>query len=469
MKLIHRIIINVMAFGCLVAFGGCSDSDSTPEWPWEEGEDGGTEEPAEEKPRYIWIDAAANFPDYANSKENIARDLAKAKEAGFTHIVVDVRPTMGDVLFQTSVVDQVKKLDVWSSNGYVYHERTETWDYLQAFIDAGHALGLKINAGINTFVGGNLYPYGLGQQGMLFRDSSKKSWATTLNLEAGLTNVMDLNETTDPSNSYGTKFLNPANDDVQKFLLNMLGDLAKYDLDGIFLDRGRYDDFASDFSEESRIKFETYIGETVTNFPDDIIVPGTKYYPLPSTMPKHFKKWMEFRAKVIHDFIAKARDKVKSVQPNMTFGVYVGGWYSTYYEVGVNWASPKYDPSSQYPTWASAQYKNYGYADLLDFMLIGAYASVDRIYGNGEWTMQGFCKNAQKLLMNDVKFAGGPDVGNGSGWTEGGQIAKIPQTVDACIHAGDGYFVFDMIHVKKYNYWDGFKRGFDDYLDSIQK
>ncbi|MCS3327209.1 hypothetical protein NXV53_22715 [Bacteroides faecis] len=62
--------------------------------------------PNASKPRYIWIDAAANFPDFANSKENIARDLALAKDAGFTDIVVDVRPTTGDVLFKTNHVDQ---------------------------------------------------------------------------------------------------------------------------------------------------------------------------------------------------------------------------------------------------------------------------------------------------------------------------------------------------------------------------
>ena len=35
---------------------------------------------AEAKPRYIWIDAAANFPDYANSKENIAKRYGKDKK-----------------------------------------------------------------------------------------------------------------------------------------------------------------------------------------------------------------------------------------------------------------------------------------------------------------------------------------------------------------------------------------------------
>lgn len=153
----------------------CGDkANDTPPWEWDD-----PDKPDEktDKPRYLWIDAAANFPEYANSKENIKRDLQLAKETGFTDIVVDVRPSMGDVLYKTDLVQQVKKLDVWEGSLYKYYERTATWDYLQEFIDQGHALGLKVHAGFNTFVGGNEYPYGLGSQGLLFRDANKKDWA----------------------------------------------------------------------------------------------------------------------------------------------------------------------------------------------------------------------------------------------------------------------------------------------------
>mgnify|MGYP001237597748 FL=1 len=72
-------------------------------------------------------------------------------------------------------------------------------------------------------------------------------------------------------------------------------------------------------------------------------------------------KWLEFRAKVIYDFMQKARTAVKGVKPGIKFGVYVGGWYSTYYDVGVNWAASTYD-TSRYYNWATSKYKNYGYA-----------------------------------------------------------------------------------------------------------
>ena len=64
---------------------------------------------------------------------------------------------------------------------------------------------------------------------------------------------------------------------------------------------------------------------------------------------------------------------------------------------------------------------------------------------------------------------GGPDIGNSTGWTDGGQSAKIPDAIDACISNSDGFFAFDLCHVKKYDYWNAFKTGFDKYLESIEE
>ncbi len=413
------------------------------------------------KPRYLWIDAAGNFTSYANSKENIAADLKLAYDAGFTDIVVDVRPAEGDVLFKTSAEQQVTKLDVWEGSSYHFYARTATWDYLQAFIDAGHALGLKVHAAINVFTGGCKYLYGLGEQGMLFREPSRKDWCTSLNMAGGITNEMDISDPT----TYGTKFLNPVREDVQNYIIQMLKDLSVYKIDGIFLDRCRFDDLTGDFSDYTRTKFEAYIGTTVGNWPNDCLSYNTD----PSSVtgaatPKYMKKWLEFRVKTIYDFVSKARTAVKAVNPSIQFGTYVGGWYSIYYESGVNWASSTYDVSKYY-SWASADYKNYGYAGLLDFILIGAYAAPSDVYGSNEWTMQGFCKLAGNLINGVTKYAGGPDVGN---WYTVGQTPAtlslaVTNSVDACINSGNGYFCFDMSSVKSNGYWDELKAGFDKY------
>ncbi|MEN6618201.1 MAG: alpha amylase family protein [Rikenellaceae bacterium] len=449
-SLVCILVLSLSALSLTNIFSSCSKSNtSTPDWEWEENQVSNAD-----KPRYIWIDASANFPDFANNKGNITRDLAIAKNAGFTDIIVDVRPTTGDVLFNTDVADKVKYLGAWTSVGYMRIDRTETWDYLQAFIDEGHKIGLKVHAAINTFTGGNTTS--LGSEGVVFRDNIKKSWTTDLNLPEGITNIMQSDKS--------AKFFNPVRTEVQDYLCDILEDLASYkDLDGIFLDRGRFDGFESDFSTYTKQKFEAYIGTTVTSFPNDIIPPGTKVGQLPSPLPKYFKQWLEFRAKTIHDFIVKARTRVKNVNPDVKFGVYVGGWYSSYYDVGVNWASPRYNTASVY-SWASANYKDFGYADHCDQMLIGAYATADRVYGSTEWTMQGFCIKAKAVTMGDVKIAGGPD-GNyfySSAVPAGTDVATaIANSVDACINACDGYFFFDMIHLKQNNQWQYVKAGID--------
>ena len=410
---------------------------------------------------YVWVSCEGNWEEFSNSRENIARDIAKLKECGFTDIVVDVRPTNGGVLFKSSHAKPQTRMDCWTSRGYVFINRTADFDYLQAFIDEGHKAGLRVHAVINTFVGGCLCPYGLGSDGMLFEDSSKKSWASVVNTEDGLVSTMDL---LDDSVDYGAKFLSPINPEVQDYVLGIIADLAAYDVDGIILDRCRFDDYSlqSDFSDLMKSGFEEYCGKTISNWPSDVMKPGQSAFNGSTTSLQ--KQWLEFRAKVIHDFVVKAADKVHSIKPEMKFGCYVGGWYSSYYYSGVNWASPKYDPKADGYYWAGNNYKDFGYADHCDYMFIGAYASTGNIYGSGEWTMEGFCKQAKRLFKGDVPFAGGPDIGNGSGFENGGQGDLMDDIVEACMgNSTAGMFFFDLCHIRMHDYWDDIKGAIENY------
>lgn len=458
----------------VVAFVACEKPDDGYIWNdnWSEEEnqepednpqDPDKDEPKPEtkegKARLVWIDAAANFEDYANSEKNIAADMKRLKETGFTGVIVEVRPTTAGLLFKSDVEAPLTKVDAWVTGGYKWLKRTADFDYLQAFIDAGKAEGLDVYAAINTMVGGKQCPYGLGSSGPLFDGSAKKEWASVINTSDGLVNCMDMAE--------GTKFLNPANDEVVDYLLGILEDLAAYDVKGIILDRCRYDDFElqSDFSEVSRKKFEEYIGKEVKNWPGDIFAPGADK--LSSPVSQMQVKWMEFRAKNIHDFMEKASARVHSVNPDVDFGAYVGAWYSSYYYSGVNWASPSYNAKSAY-TWATSEYSSYGYADHCDIMIIGAYASTKSIYGSNEWTMEGFCKRAKNIFAGDVPYIGGPDIGNSTGFENGGQGSLMPKIVDACINnSTGGMFFFDLCHIKMYDYWNDIKKAFDQYLETL--
>lgn len=436
-------------------FFACDKKSTIPEFPpeWQQPE---TPSPSDQKRCFIWVEGNANFKDYGDSKENIARDMAKIADCGFTDVIVDVRPAGagGDVLFKTDLCPQVDFMGAWIDGNYVKVQRSSDWDYLQAFIDAGHEAGLRVYAGFNTFCGG--HKSGLGTNGVLYRDPQMEQYATMLNTSTGITSIMNV--------WADEKFLNPVHPKVQEYTLGLLEDLAAYrDLDGIILDRGRFHSAQSDFSDYTRSQFEKYIGKTVKDWPSDVCPPGHEHF-VPSPKPALFMEWVEFRAKVIHDFMVDARNTVKAVNPEIDFGAYVGGWYAQYYDYGPNWASSTYRASQHFPDWATSKYETYGFADHLDVQIIGAYASYNGVYGSYEWTMQGFCRLArQKTMGGPGLLIGGPDVGN---WNWDGnatldqELSAVTSSVTACANECDGYFLFDLCHLKlEPRKWDAVKKG----------
>ena len=120
-------------------------------------------------------------------------------------------------------------------------------------------------------------------------------------------------------------------------------------------------------------EFEAYIGKKLDRFPEDVYAweedgdGGWRRIDGP-----YFKQWIEWRASVIYNFFKRTKEELKAVKPGLKFGAYTGAWYPSYFEVGVNWASNTYDPSQDF-AWATPEYKNYGYAELLDIFTNGNY------------------------------------------------------------------------------------------------
>ncbi|MCQ2153757.1 MAG: family 10 glycosylhydrolase [Bacteroidales bacterium] len=449
----------VAALSVTVAATGCNPPQSAPDWPWEEPDPGtGGGDSSAVKPRYVWIDASANFSRYANSRENIADDMKRIAKMGFTDVIVDVRPSEGTVLFHSVKAPAATWLAAWVGGKYGKVERTADFDYIQAFIDAGKSAGVRVNAAINTFVCGYRGLYGVPDNGPIFSGDIDASWAC-MDYKDG--NVVS----SYTANVGDAVFMNPVNQDVRAYMLDLIGELAAYDLNGIILDRCRFDDtnLGCEFSDLTRGAFEAFSGSAVANWPADVI-PATDAAGYISGTPTTLqKKWLSFRAKTIHDFVEAAAGKVHSKNPKIRFGCYVGAWYSTYYLSGVNWASPRYNTSLHYD-WAGNDYASYGYADHCDFMMLGCYAAANSIEGSGEWTIQGFCRQGKTLLCGDTEFAGGPDIGNPDGWNRGGCGDRIPKVVEVCLNEADGLFVFDLCHIRANDYWSAFEKGIGDYL-----
>lgn len=173
-----------------------------------------------------------------------------------------------------------------------------TWDMLSYFLTEGHKLGLKVHASTNVFVAGHNF----FDRGVVYSDSTKAAWQTISYLPEGFKPI------TEQKSKYSA-MINPALKEVRDYELSILKELVTMypTLDGIILDRVRFDNLNADFSSESRALFETHMGQKVENFPADIFSFENKE----RKEGKLFKPWLEWRAKIIHDFIYETRDALK--------------------------------------------------------------------------------------------------------------------------------------------------------------
>ncbi|MEP6754709.1 MAG: hypothetical protein ABJA67_04340, partial [Chthonomonadales bacterium] len=97
--------------------------------------------------RIMWVDATANI-DRVTNIEGVRDIVAHCKKANLNTIVVDVKPVVGQVMYQSAIADH---LTTWKGKTY------PAFDTLAAFIEEGHKAGIDICASINVFSEGHKY------------------------------------------------------------------------------------------------------------------------------------------------------------------------------------------------------------------------------------------------------------------------------------------------------------------------
>ncbi|MDP3452564.1 MAG: alpha amylase family protein [Bacteroidales bacterium] len=385
------------------------------------------------------------------SADSIKFYLEKLKRIGFTDVVVDVKSIMGEVLYKSKIAPYMGEWD-----GYY---RSEDFDMMGVFIKEGHKLGLKVHASLNIFAGGHNF----FNRGVIYKQYPQ--WQSQVYWEGKMMPIGEMKW-----NYNG--MMNPANPEVQKYQLDILREFAsKYKkLDGLILDRMRFDNITSDFSPLSRRLFEEYSGVKVENFPDDILYwvkkdDGKMEY----KTGKLFPLWSEWRAMVIKNFMQDAHNMLRSVNRKLSIGVYTGAWYPSYYYVGVNFTSKDYDPSKEF-WWATPQYKNSGYAELMDFYMTGLYYTtvtkedLDNATGKPGrrdepgmdnsrtywYTVEGGSELVKEITRGVVPVIGSLYVEQYEGDAE-----TFSRAVKQALKSNDGgLMIFDMSHIVTRKWWD---------------
>ncbi len=394
-----------------------------------ENESDSTKEDVTVKPKYLWFDAEANFERFSN-KDSIIYYVKKAKDVGFTDIVVDVKPIYGKALYKSKLIPELTQVGNFS--------RTIDWDYLQFFIDQAKANKLRVTVSTTFFPAGNP----VNQSGLVYEDAK---WDGKTGVE-----YLPTNELKDIRNDK-TKvaaFLNPLDPQVRAFVMDMVKEIVtNYDVQGYILDYCRFSGIETEFSETTRKVFETYIGEKVPNYPRDIF-----YYENNQRVEGKFaKKWYEFRAMVIHDYVKEIKETAKRIKPDIHIEYWAASWYNALYANGQNWASKKYDTHAEH-SWATENYKNAGFAEHLDAFQIGTYLT--KIYGkNDPESIEYGLARGKRLLKGDCKLYGSIYALN--------HKDNIEQAVDLCLKESEGLMVFDIVQVIGFNQWDAIKRGIE--------
>lgn len=411
--------------------------------------------PPHKKDAMMWFDASANIERFSHP-DSIDYYMDKIAGLGFTHAAVCLRPITGYVIWDSKLAPRFKG----------NKENVEMdFDYLQRFIEAGHRNGIKVLASINTFCAAN----NLTGKGVIF--DGHPDWASQV-----LTPDNEIVPITTSTTKYGG-MVNPINPEYQEYILALMEELLTLypEVDGIMLDRVRYDGITADFSDLSRREFEKYIGQKVKHFPADILsLEKTDDKGHFNVKPgKHYAKWLEWRTKNITDFMGRAREHVKKVNPDAIFSTYTGAWYPSYYEVGVNFASKDYDPSGEFAPqpWATPEYGKLGYAELIDLYTTGNYypeITIEESLRNnntvwnetdsqgqrGSWyCVQGSCQHLRDI-MGPNRFLGGILVDQFYNDPD-----KLSKSIEMNLKASDGLMIFDIVHIIGHNLWPQVEAG----------
>lgn len=389
---------------------------------------------------YVTIAADANFIRFSD-RDTIDWYLDRCREAGFNHVVLDVKPNYGKVLYRSQYLPYLDFIE-----GVTPEPLNRDWDYLQYFLDGCHKRGMRLSASFSVMTYGSPY----WQRGLCYQDSSYDSLLCIEYLPDG--SLRSINQ----SKKVGA-FVNPARPESQDLALKLIMELVRnYDIDGFSLDYCRYPDYQSDFSDFSRKAFEKYLGSKIENWPEDIFTYDADGQRIDGPL---INQWWTWRSKTITDFVHRAADSIHASKPNVDVEYWAATWIHALHFNGQNWASPE-SPWSMNYAYGSPEYQATGFAPYIDVFAAGAY--LEKVHGADDNESVEYALNrADTLLHGDCRLTGSlyainhdnnPDNPDG-----------MYQAALMSLRKTGNLRVFDISQIQKLGLWQSIRRALDDY------
>jgi uncharacterized lipoprotein YddW (UPF0748 family) len=391
----------------------------------------------------IWVSATASA-DVLENEKTIAAFADRAKQAGFDTVILYTKELNGYVVYPSKIAPRLTE-----HKGVKYNTN---FDALKTFVDECHKRGMRLHTAFDIFTEGNKLIPGIG-----IGFDKRKDWQSI----AYDVDEADKKIKLAPIGEFKQGiplWVNAALPAVQNYELSIIKEvLQNYQVDGVVMDRARWNGINCDFSDYSQNLFREYVKDKNLKFPEDVyeikldannkkqIVEG-----------KYYKQWLEWRASVIKGFFVRLNKVVKSTKPKVSLESYVGSWYPVYNDVGVNWASEKHKVPYN---WASTNYSKTGYAELVDVLYVGLYypsnteSEATKAGANGWRSVEGAAKLAKEVTRGTTKIHGVINYGDDNLSPE-----KLNFGTQIIVGQTGGVSIFESSHIKRRSLWSSLEK-----------
>lgn len=386
------------------------------------------------KTNILWVDPLKNIRTIT-TRSQIAGLMSKASSSGFQGVALGIKTTTGQVIFESDIAPRLLE---W--NGQTI---PKDFDIVKEFSEQAIQSDLIFYAVYPVFAGGNM----IERKGLLYDEHV--DWQSYVYVvEKEEPEIIPITQWAFGSIAYE----NPLNATVQNYEISVINEfLDEYTVGGFIFDKLRFYGIEADFSNETKNAFEGFLGSKIDWWPRDVfewqlqderweIVPGDR-----------FLDWVNFRAQSSKNIAAKLVQAVRRNAPSLQVGNFVGSWYPTYYEYGVNWASESHHPDEN---WAPSDYNKTSIAETFDYMVTGSFyprvAMEDAEADNAEWWMsvEGGAELAKNVINDATPIYGALLVEQFKDDRE-----KFKLALKTALEKTDGLFLTDLSHIQKNNYW----------------
>lgn len=387
-----------------------------------------------ERVSVLWVDPLKSI-DGLMSQSAIGQLLRQVSRSGFQAVALGVKANNGYVLYNSKVAP---KLIEWKGKTL-----PSDLDIIRSFIDQARAMDLQVYALFPVLAEGDM----VGRTGTLYTEHP--DWqADVYVVENETPQIIPITQW-----GYGAvAFASPLNTAVQNYQVRLLKELLEeYSFDGVVFDKLRFSGIEADFSEQARTLFESSHGK-VEWWPEDVLswqYNNNQWEVVPG---KLFNDWLEFRASAIKALLISLVKAAKEADSSVPIANFVGAWYPTYYEYGVNWASQSYSSEED---WATDAYMAAAIADQTDYTVVGCFfpritiQSADSVQADWWMSVEGSATLAMQVVNNATPVYGAilaeQFKGNPAGFTRALELA---------MNLTDGLYVTDASHLKSNNFWN---------------